>query len=275
LSRPGFDLQAHRGGAALAPENSLLAFGTALDLGVSTLECDVHISADGVPVLCHERTYAGHIVPLLTYAELRALRSAGQEPIATLRELCDLLHERGADEVGLNIETKFDVLHPDENAPRERFVASVLDVLRGSDVGRRSSVQSFDWAVLRLVRAADPELSLNALSNTDYLEVDQPGASPWLAGIDIDDFADSVPAAVSALGFDAISPSHSILTAAMVAEAHAAGLRVLPYTVDDEPTMRHLLEMGVDGLITNRPDVMREVLASADLPLPRRYPAHG
>ena len=56
---------------------------------------------------------------------------------------------------------------------------------------------------------ADPELSLNALTNTDYLEVDQPGASPWLAGIDIDDFADSVPAAVSALGFDAISPSHT------------------------------------------------------------------
>ena len=61
----------------------------------------------------------------------------------------------------------------------------------------------------------------------------------------------------------------------MVAEAHEAGLRVLPYTVDNEPMMRHLLDMEVDGLITNRPDLMREVLASADLPLPRRYPAHG
>ena len=69
----------------------------------------------------------------------------------------------------------------------------------------------------------EPRLSLNALTNTDYLEVDQPGASPWLAGLDIDDFADSVPAAVSALGFDAISPSHTILTPAMVAEAHEAG----------------------------------------------------
>ena len=151
----------------------------------------------------------------------------------------------------------------------------MLEVLQRTGVGARSSIQSFDWAVLRLVRTADPGLCLNALTNTDYLEIDQPGASPWLAGIDIDDFADSVPAAVSALGFDAISPSHSILTPAMVTEAQAADLRVLPYTVDDEPTMRRLLEMGVDGLITNRPDLMRDVLASQDLPLPRRYPAHG
>jgi len=89
-------------------------------------------------------------------------------------------------------------------------------------------VQSFDWAVLRLVRAEEPRLGLNALTNTDYLEVDQPGASPWLAGIDIDDFDDSVPAAVSALGFDTVSPSHTILTPAMIEEAHEAGLRVLP-----------------------------------------------
>ena len=272
MRRAGFDLQAHRGGAALAPENTLEAFGTALDLGVSTLECDVHVSADGVPVLCHERTYAGRIVPLLTYAELVTLHPGGQEPIPTLHELCDLLHDRGADEVGLNIETKFDVLHPDENAPRERFVESVLEVLHDSEVGRRSSIQSFDWAVLRLVRAADPEISLNALTNTDYLEVDQPGASPWLAGIDIDDFADSVPAAVSALGFDAISPSHTILTPAMVAEAHDAGLQVIPYTVDAPPSMRRLIEFGVDGMITNRPDVLRTVLAEMDVPLPRSYP---
>ena len=72
-----FDIQAHRGGAALAPENTLAAFGNALDIGVSTLECDVHISADGVAVLSHERTYAGRIIPLLTYAELATLHPPG------------------------------------------------------------------------------------------------------------------------------------------------------------------------------------------------------
>ena len=268
-----FDVQAHRGGAALAPENTLAAFANALDIGVSTLECDVHISADGVAVLSHERTYAGRVVPLLTWTELADLAPAAPEPLARLTDLLDLVAERGADEVGLNIETKFDVLHPDENAPRERFVESILDTLQGSPVLERTSIQSFDWAALRLVHASEPRLALNALARADTLELHQPGASPWLDGIDIDDFANSIPAAVSALGFDAISPSHTILTPAMVAEAHEAELRVLPYTVDNEPMMRHLVAMGVDGLITNRPDLLREVLASMDQPLPRRYPA--
>jgi glycerophosphoryl diester phosphodiesterase len=259
-----FDLQAHRGGAGLAPENTLAAFANALEIGVSTLECDAHVTADGVPVLSHERTYAGRLIARCTVADLA--------PIATLHELIDLLAAHGADEVGLNVETKFDVLHPDEGAPRERFVDTVLDVLRSTGTTERVSIQSFDWAVLRMVRDAEPEIRLNALTNTDYLEVHQPGASPWLGGLDIDDFHDSVPTAVSSLGFDAISPSHTILTPAMVAEAHEAGLRVLPYTVDDPTTMRRLIELDVDGLITNRPDVLRSVLAELDAPLPRSYP---
>lgn len=271
-----FDLQAHRGGAGLAPENSLVAFGAALDLGVSTLECDVHVSRDGVPVLSHERTYAGRIIPQQTWAELRDLRG-GPEPLAALGDLVALVQERGAS-VELNVETKFDVLHPREEAPRECFVAAVVDLVRDAGLLARCTVQSFDWAVLRMVREAEPRLRLNALTNTDYLEIDQPGASPWLAGLDIDDFGDSVPAAAAHLGFDAISPSHSILTPAMVLEAHAAGLRVLPWTVDDKATMRHLVGTGsaagaeVDGLITNRPDLLRDVLASLGLPLPPAFP---
>lgn len=272
--RPTFDVQAHRGGAALAPENSLEAFGNALDVGVSTLECDVHVSADGVPVLSHERTYAGCLISLLSYDALVALTPVGLEPLPTLSHLVALVVDRGAAEVGLNVETKFDVLHPQETAPRECFVDAVLGVLRGSTLIERTSIQSFDWAVLRLVHTAEPRIALNALTNTCHLAVDQPGASPWLAGLDIDDFQDSVPAAVSALGFDAISPSHTILTSAMITEAHTAGLRVLPYTVDSEPMMRLLVTMGVDGLITNRPDLLREVLESTDQPLPRRYRAH-
>ena len=268
----GFDLQAHRGGAGLAPENTLTAFAHALDLGVSTLECDVHVSADGVAVLSHERTYAGRIIPLLTYAELAQLHPPTLEPIPRLVDLVTLVRERRA-EVGLNVETKFDVLHPDEGAPRERFVASVLAVLHDDvDLLRRSSVQSFDWSVLRMVREAEPRIALSALVRTDYLEVDQPGMSPWLGGLDIDDFHDSVPAAVSALGFDIVSPSHTILTPAMVAEAHEAGLRVLPWTVDSVPMMRHLMTLDVDGMISNRPDLLRTVLEELGLPLPPPAP---
>ena len=83
---PRFDLQAHRGGAGLAPENSLLAFDRALALGVTTLECDVHVSRDGVPVLSHERTYAGHVIPRRTWAELDGLR---RQNVITEREYAE------------------------------------------------------------------------------------------------------------------------------------------------------------------------------------------
>jgi glycerophosphoryl diester phosphodiesterase len=259
-----FDLQAHRGGSGLAPENTLEAFGTSLDVGVTTLECDVHVSSDGVPVLSHERTWAGRIIPLHTVE--------GLGPITTLRELVDLVRERRALDVRLNVETKFDVVHPDEDAPRERFVESVLGVLRATDMLERCSIQSFDWAVLRMVREEESGIRLNALANTTILELHHPGASPWLAGVDIDDFFGSVPAAVSSLGFDCLSPSHTILTPAMVAEAHEAGLTVLPWTVDAAETARRLVALGVDGIITGRPDVVRTVLEELGLPLPRRYP---
>jgi glycerophosphoryl diester phosphodiesterase len=72
-----------------------------------------------------------------------------------------------------------------------------------------------------------------------------------------------------------MSPRHSLVTAEMVAEAHAAGLDVIPYTVDDPGVMRDLIESGVDGLITNRPDVLRAVLSELGLPLPEPCPARG
>ena len=194
LRRAGFDLQAHRGGAALAPENTLAAFGDGPRPGRQHARVR----------RAHQRRRRSRALPRTHVrrphrpaADVRragrpAPRRAGADRHAA-RAVRPAAHERGADEVGLNIETKFDVLHPDENAPRERFVESVLEVLHGTEV-----VDAVLDPELRLGGAAagpgsGPRISLNALTNTDYLEVDQPGASPWLAGIDIDDFARQRP----------------------------------------------------------------------------------
>ena len=260
-----FDLQAHRGGAGLRRENSLDAFGHALELGVSTLELDVQISLDGTPVVSHER--------LLPDGEFIAWLPAEELGLPALDDVFDLLARRRADEVRVNVETKFDVVHPDEVAPRERFVDVVVQSVRRAGLVERVSIQSFDWAVLDLVRTAEPGLALNVLTNTPYLEIGRPGASPWTAGVDLDDFAGDVAAAASGRGYTALSPSHTIVTAAMVREAHDADLLVIPYTVDDAGLMAGLIDLGVDGLITNRPDLGREVLAARGLALPTRYPA--
>ena len=278
-----FDVQAHRGGAGLAPENTMRAFENALDVGVSTIECDVHISLDGVAMVCHDRLldpgtvegpYAGKLIPRLTRAQLADIECGGA-PMPALTEVLELLSAREADEVDLNVETKFDLIHPDESGPRDRFVEVLVETLRDADLCERASVQCFDWRVLHDIRELEPRLALNVLVNTSYLEEHQPGRSPWMDGLDIDDFHGSIAQAAAAAGFDALSPSRTILTPTMVAEAHEAGLRVLPYTVDEPGEMRRWVAVGVDGLITNRPDLLREVLTSMDQPLPRRYPAHG
>lgn len=314
------DLQAHRGGLGITVENTLPAFAAALDLGVTTLECDMHVSADGVAMVLHDRRlgaekyvdtapagpedpmfpYVGGLVTELTFEQLRTLdcgsrtqpEHPGQRPVPgavmpTLEELFALVAERGAEDVRFNVETKFDAVSPRETAPRERFAAVVADSCRRAGIVARTSIQSFDWEVLRAVRALEPRLRLTVLASPRHLAVGRPGASPWLGGVDIDDFAGDLVAAVAAEGFDAISPAHGspvasgvgdpayrpFATPELVASAHAAGLVVLPYTVDDPATMHALVDMGVDGLITNYPDRARKVLAERGLPLPRPYPA--
>jgi glycerophosphoryl diester phosphodiesterase len=259
-----FDLQAHRGGAGLRAENTLDAFGHALEVGVTTLELDVQISLDGVPVLSHERVLPdGEFISWLPAEELG---------LPVLDEVFALLAHRHADEVRVNVETKFDVVHPDEVAPRERFAESVVESVRRAGAVGRVSIQSFDWSVLDEVHAAEPGLALNVLTNTPYLEIGMPGSSPWTAGVDLDDFAGDVAAAAAGRGYTALSPSHTIVTAALVRAAHDADLQVIPYTVDDAGLMATRIDLGVDGLITNRPDLGREVMAARGLALPTRYP---
>ncbi|HEY0905515.1 MAG TPA: glycerophosphodiester phosphodiesterase family protein [Marmoricola sp.] len=262
-----FDLQAHRGGAGLRRENSLEAFGHALALGVTTLELDVQVSLDRRPVLNHDR--------VLPDGEFISWLSSAQLGLPTLDDVFALVAERGADDVRVNVETKFDVVHHDEVAPRERFAEVVVDSVRRAAMVDRVSVQSFDWDVLDLVHAAEPRLSLNVLTNTVYLETGMPGASPWMAGVDIDEFFGDVASAAAGRGYDALSPSHTVVTPALVRAAHVADLQVIPYTVDDAVMMNAMIGLGVDGLITNRPDLGREVMAAHGLTLPRRYPAGG
>ena len=315
-----FDLQAHRGGMGLSVESSLLSFGKALTLGVSTLELDVQITADGHAVVTHDRRtnpavcadtapatpgdpafpYVGRYVNTLTLAQVRTLDCGStrkpdypQQELSPgarmleLHEVFDLVRERRAEQVHFNIETKVEAGAPSETAPREQFVQVVAAEVRRSGMADRVSIQSFDWAALMRMRQVAPELPIVALTNGDFLQVGKPGASPWLGGIDIDDFGGSFVVAAHSFGADAVSPVHGtpqnggvgqpgytpFTTKEMVKEAHKLGMLVIPWTVDDVPTMESLIDAGVDGLITNYPDRLRAVLAKRKFDLPRPYPA--
>ncbi len=313
-----FDLQAHRGGLGLRVESTLASFGNALRLGVSTLELDVQITEDRQAVVTHDRRvsgakctdtapvtagdpefpYVGKYVNTLTLAQVRTL-DCGSKTLADrpgqlavpgarmplLREVFALVKRYRADGVKLNVETKVEAGAPTETAPREQFVRITAAEVRAAGLLRQVTIQSFDWGALRLMRQVEPRLPLVALSNYDFLQTGQPGASPWLGGLDIDDFGGDPIRAIRSFGATTYSPVHGFpqngtvgdpayrpyVTREMVRHAHANGIRVVPWTVNDAATMGKLIGDGVDGLITDYPDRLRTVLAERGFRLPRAY----
>ncbi|GAA1266403.1 glycerophosphodiester phosphodiesterase [Saccharothrix xinjiangensis] len=240
--------------------------------------------------------YAGKYVKDLTFAQVRTLdcgsRRLPQHPgqelspgarMPTLAEVFELARRHRAHGVRFNVETKVEAAAPHETAPREQFVEVTYREIRRSGFFRNVTVQSFDWGTLMLWREKDRRIPLVALTQPEFL---RPG-SPWTGGLDLADFGGSVVKAVKSFGASALSPVHGnpqngtvddpgyvpFTTKALVDEAHAHGLKVIPWTVDDQPTMNKLIDDGVDGIITDYPDRLREVMAERGFELPRQYRA--
>ena len=293
----GFDIEGHRGARGLKPENTLPAFETALDLGVTTLELDLHFTADGEVVIWHDDQIVADkcrldpnaaeplppdpdlaktsdsslMISALTLVQVQKYtcdrnpdrvrfpdqntepgRLAGnQYGVLSLGELFDFVEaytnddrktaaqRENAERVQFNIETKrkpdnpaaindgFDGINPG------LFELAILGLLKSRGLVERTILQSFDHRSLRAARIENPAIRLAALTNgrPDLDEYSSFGAAIW-------------------------SPSAKDITLVLVEQAHAFGMLVIPWTVNDPEDMRCLIEMGVDGLITDRPDVL-------------------
>jgi glycerophosphoryl diester phosphodiesterase len=296
-----FDLQAHRGGRGLMPENTLAAFENALRLGVTTLELDIAITADGVPVISHEpalfpatargpdgawlaspgpliRTLAlaelqrydvGRLDPANPYARPFAATQQAQDGqrIPTLASLFALVKRLGADDVQFDIETKVFPDRPDDTLPPEAFVTTLLAAIREAGMTRRVMIQSFDWRTLALVQRLEPGMRTVFLT-IKTRSADNAADPAWTAGRKHGDYP-SVAHMVKAAGGTTWSPNVGSLDAPAVKAAQALGLLVVPWTVNEPADLRRLLDWGVDGIITDYPDRLRAVLSERNLPLPR------
>ncbi|WP_375482481.1 glycerophosphodiester phosphodiesterase family protein [uncultured Mycobacterium sp.] len=292
-----FDLVAHRGGSGETTEESLRAFGKALEVGVSTLEFDIGITRDGQPVVWHDLTiepakcadtgpafagdpqypYVGKLVHDLTLAQIRTLDCGKRldefphaevvrgNKVATLPEVFALTDSYRAD-LRYDIETKVDAADPATSAWPQEFVDVILGAVRSAGKVDRVEIESFDWRTLPMVRQAEPSIPLVALWSAATWT---PG-SPWLAGINPAFISDPLVGA-KMVGADIVSPSYSVVDEAFVDRAHALGLTVMSWTVDDAATMRAQIAAGVDGIITNYPASLRTVMAQLGMPLPRAY----
>jgi glycerophosphoryl diester phosphodiesterase len=172
----------------------------------------------------------------------------------------------------MNIEVKLDPTKPTLTPSPAEFARLLVTDLDRTGMRTRVIVQCFDWRVVVETLAIAPEVVTAALTeqqgSDDTMWIDRPGLSPWLAGMDPTAYGRSVPRMVSALGARIWAPDYLDLDAAKVADAHALGLGVLPWTVNAAEAMAHMLDIGVDGIITDRPDRLRAVLAAHGRPLP-------
>nr|WP_245448399.1 glycerophosphodiester phosphodiesterase [Bradyrhizobium nitroreducens] len=303
----GFDIEAHRGGRALLPENTLPAFANALSMGVDTQELDVGVTADGEVVISHERglnaditrdASGAYVVPpgtpfvKLRLADIKAYdvgqirpdssyakqfpdqRAVPGTRIPTLGELFALVRKSGNTRVHFNIETKIDPNRPDETLDPQGFVAKLLAVIQAEGFSDRVMIQSFDWRTLLLIQQQAPKIP------TVYLTL-QRGSAPtialekatsWTAGFSPADHGGSLPRTIKSAGGAIWSPYFGDVTATLVSEAHALGLRVVVWTVNKREDMARMIEIGVDGIISDRPDLLREVAGEKGIALPSGTP---
>ena len=302
-----FDIEAHRGGRALFPENTLPAFANALSIGVDTLELDMGVTQDEVIVVSHDRGLnpdlartadgacvappgapfvqlrlddvkkydVGQIRPGSTYAaQFPDQHAVPGTTIPTLAEVFGLVRKSGDDHVRLNIETKIDPNHPDQSPDPERFVTLVLALLRSENFSDRVTIQSFDWRTLQLVQKLAPRIPTVYLSKQAGFAptVFRDKASLWTAGFNPEEYGRSLPRTIKAAGGSIWSPYYSDVDPAVIDESHRLGLTVVVWTVNQPADMARLIDIGVDGIISDRPDLLRKVAGEKGITLPRTSP---
>jgi glycerophosphoryl diester phosphodiesterase len=302
------DLQGHRGARGLAPENTLPAFATALSLGVTTLELDTGITRDGVVVISHNTALnpeitrdsagkwlegSGPAIHALTFPELQQYDVGRIKPgtdyakqfpeqkavdgtrIPRLADLFALVKKSGNEQVRFNIETKLSPLEPGLAPDPQTYATTLVDLIRQEGMAPRVTIQSFDWRTLQIVQRVAPEIPTVYLSVQqrffDNIGADKSAGSPWTAGVQFKDHG-SVVKMVKAAGGTIWSPFVGDLTEFKLEEAHALGIRVVVWTVNEAARIGKLLDLGVDGIISDRPDVVRQVLGKRDLALPPATP---
>lgn len=308
-----FDLEAHRGGRDVRPENTLYSYAYAIELGATSIECDMQLTKDGQIVMSHNPILNSDItrdengnyiennkydIRLMTVDELKKFDVGVMDPncgeyydlhgktqftydakIPTLEELMQLIQSYGDKNIVLNIETKS---YPDpasagykNNADPKKFVEVFNNIVKKYDMEDRVVLQSFDWQTLIEMKKLNPNISTSTLwqeqpswgRDSESLRRYEKKKSPWLGGLDIKDYQGNPVKAAHAIGADIISPYYTEISKQDVDEAHSLGMKVVPWTVNNEKDMNMLLDMGVDGIISDKPWLLKQVLEKRNIKL--------
>ena len=226
---------AHRGASGHRPENTLPAYELAVEQGADMIEIDLHRTRDGAIVVTHDEELAGiggqGEIAQATLAEVRALDAGAGEPVPTLDEVLDGFAKR----IPFNLELK-----RGKQADYPGLEQATLEAVNQRGLLPRMLFSSFYDPVLARLRTLSPEARVALLISRK--------------------FPQRAVERAKALGAEALNPEDSLVTAGLVREAHAAGLAVYVFTVDEEAELRRFLDLGVDGIFTNHPDRLRAIV---------------
>ncbi len=249
------ELVAHRGGAALAPENTLAAFQNALTFGVDAVEMDVHLTRDGEVVVFHDNVLDnktdGHgNIADATWAELQTLNAAAtypngwseRLPISTLAQVIQALKGKAR----MQIEIKF----MERNGHHSRYPqieARVVDIVRDAGVLDEVLIISYDWGCLTTIKTLEPRLLVGTIVAPESLAIlPIPNQMTPFALIQT----------IQNLQADYLNIDRNLVTKYLVDTAHASGLKVGVWTVNEPDTMQRLAALGVDSITSDRPDLL-------------------
>jgi glycerophosphoryl diester phosphodiesterase len=166
-------------------------------------------------------------------------------------------HDR---KIMLNIETKISPSAPEESYPPEEFVDMLLELIEEYDMESNVIIQSFYWKTIMLIKEKEPSIKTAALLSSNTML-----STKWLNGLRFASFGFDVGKLVKASSADYFSPRYSDCSDVWIEKSHEQGIPVIPYTINDKETMRVFIEKGVDGIITDYPDVLRDLLEELDI----------
>lgn len=272
LSFPLFakiEIQGHRGARSVRPENTLAAFKYALELGVDVLELDTVVTKDNVLVVSHDPLVNTEICKIpadskikpgtpfynLSLAEVKTLdcgtlinpKFPAQVPspgekIPTLEEVFQLV--KGNENIRFNIETKIMAAAPELTPSPREFSSLIIELLKQHKLEKRTVIQSFDYRTLIESKKLFPSIRTAFLAYGSYF--------------DFTILLESFP-------FDIYSPNYQWITKEMVDKFHMKGVEVIPWTANDKAAWDYLLQIGVDGVITDDPKALMDFLRAKNL----------
>ncbi len=244
----------HRGANQVAPQNTIEAFEKSIEIGCDGFETDIHLTKDGVPVVCHnftiDETSTGKgAIKDMTLEELRQYDFGsykGDEfkgvKIPTLDEFLEVSKKMGDKMKVLDIELKSEKF----GEAGTELAEKTIDAVKNHGLFDKLLISSFDPSILVVCKKIDKNCKTGILYSPDNLVSIKISARPV--------------AFAKEIGCDALHPFAMYVTRLYVERAHRAGLQVNPWTINKELTAKHLIKLGVDGIITDDPGLMNKLL---------------